>query len=191
VTVLIGAFDISSGEPVVGTVNQPFWRKNAGGWAGRQLWGVCAQGKSVSSLPSPTGPGSCLLQGRRVVMSSSDSERVKWVLREAGCEVVCAAGCGYKLLCVIDGHADAYLHSKSATFKWDTCSPQGILRSLGGDIVSWEAVVARGEMKALCYHRPDSPALSVGQQWRNDGGFLAYCSIQTAQAIAKLVKGGG
>lgn len=42
-----------------------------------------------------------------------------------------AAGSGYKLMCVVEGWADAYLLSKASSYKWDTCAPHAILRALG------------------------------------------------------------
>lgn len=186
VTVLVGAFSRETGEPVLGVVNQPFWREG-GGWRGRQVWGVCAGGMSVSSIPPPLGPQRKRERdGKIITVSSSEVCSTVEDLRTAGWEVVPASGVGYKLLCVVDGLADAYLLSKSSVFKWDTCAPHAMLRALGGEVVSWRGVVERGQMSPLCYHRPDEPVLGGGQCWRNEGGVLAFRLPKVAHSIAGL-----
>ena len=110
------------------------------------------------------------------------------MVKEAGWEVVWAAGAGYKLLCVCDGLVDAYLLTKSSSYKWDTCGPQAILRALGGDVLTLRkslqsSGLSQLEGHGLCYHQPDSPMLSGGQEWCNDGGILAYNSPEAALSI--------
>lgn len=41
-------------------------------------------------------------------------------------------GAGYKVLCVIEGKAHAYIYPCKGCKKWDTCAPEAILTSLGG-----------------------------------------------------------
>ena len=41
VTILVGAFDMGTGEPVAGVVNQPFHTQDdSGHWSGRVVWGT-------------------------------------------------------------------------------------------------------------------------------------------------------
>ena len=182
VTVLIGAYLVSSGDPVVGVVQQPFWKEDptSGKWRGRLVWGVAHGGRTVSSLPHPLDA----LPPRPhplVLLSRSESQEVVGVIEKAGWEVMWAAGAGHKLLCVCDGLVDAYLLTKNSTYKWDTCGPQAILRALGGNIVSLGKSLQSGGVQlegcGLCYHH------SGGQEWCNDGGILAYRSPEAAVSI--------
>ena len=104
-----------------------------------------------------------------------------------------ASGAGYKILCVIEGHVDAYILTKGSTFKWDTCGPQAILRSLGGGIVDyhvWKSsskVTESGDFLAkagLKYHKPDSEEdVAEGQRWSNSGGIIAYRSVSLLEKV--------
>lgn len=46
----------------------------------------------------------------------------------------------------ISGLADAYILTKGTTFKWDTCAPHSILKSLGGDIVEFSKTLRNNEI---------------------------------------------
>lgn len=46
----------------------------------------------------------------------------------------------------ISGLADAYILTKGTTFKWDTCAPHSILKSLGGDIVQFSETLRNNEI---------------------------------------------
>ncbi|CAG2057891.1 unnamed protein product [Timema podura] len=50
VTVLIGVFDRNTGTPVIGVINQPFYRQDTNMWHGRCLWGVSYNGVNYCSL---------------------------------------------------------------------------------------------------------------------------------------------
>ena len=180
VTVLIGAFIRTTGEPVIGVVNQPFWSDQSRKCIGRAVWGVSYGSLCVSNVTSMEGPT------RRIVTSSSTPWKVVSALTKGGWEILSATGAGYKLLCVIDGLFDAYLLTSDLTFKWDTCGPHAILKSLGGNVVSWQKSLCSGkvvEENELRYDRSDDPSLSEGQKWRNCGGLIAYRHQTLAQEI--------
>ena len=108
-------------------------------------------------------------------------------LSTAGYQVQLACGCGYKLLCVIDGLADMFVQTESSGYRWDTCAPHAILRSLGGDVERWSAVVSSPAEKApLVYHRPDEPVLDEAKKWKIVGGILAYRSSATRQLFLSM-----
>ena len=52
--------------------------------------------------------------------------------------MVRAAGAGYKLLCLCDDLAHAYLLTKPTTYRWDTCAPHAILKAKGGNVYNWQ-----------------------------------------------------
>ena len=52
--VLIGVYDLVTGLPVMGVVNQPFCtRDNTGNWKGRVVWGVVKEEHRVAHVPKP------------------------------------------------------------------------------------------------------------------------------------------
>lgn len=65
----------------------------------------------------------------------------------------------------ISGEAAAYIVSKGTTFRWDTCAPHSILRSIGGDILNYTTKAP------LTYNDPDG---SDTKQYCNAGGVIAY-----------------
>ena len=156
---------------------------------GKTTWGVCIgdikqNSLSTTSSPQKTKPA--------ILLSSSESQHIKdsfqdkFVVQEV-------AGAGYKLLGVSQGHADAYILTKSSNYKWDCCGPHAILRSIGGGIVNYEEVqeIARtvdldydlSKLMQIKYHIPDQPELTGPQRWCNDGGIIAYQSLKMLQNV--------
>ena len=190
VTVLIGVYDLSTGQPVVGVVNQPFNRQDSDGkWSGRMVWGVAMNGLNIAScsphsatLTSPTP------RDKVCVLSKSVEPELVAALQAANWKLVFAPGAGYKQLCVADGLASVYLHSKSGCYKWDTCGPHVILIACGGGIACWGKVM-EGESvsEGVRYHRPDREGLSGPQQWQNYTGVLAYKNIDMCKDLIRTV----
>ena len=93
-------------------------------------------------------------------------------------DVRCVSGCGYKLLCVINGLADVFVLTQPSSYKWDTCGPQAILSALGGVAISWAEFVRWQRVVPLLYHRSDDPTLEDGaRRCRNVGGVIGYRSL--------------
>ncbi|RZC41458.1 inositol polyphosphate 1-phosphatase [Asbolus verrucosus] len=155
VTVLIGVFDKTTGLPLIGVVNQPFVTQDGDQWKGECFWG----GPAESSLP----PAPAVT--KTVCVSSSENPAPISKLQEKGYNITEASGAGYKILAVVKGLADAYVLSKDSTFKWDTCGPQAILRSLGGDVVVFSEAV-RKQVVSVKYDE--------GSGSCNCGGIIAY-----------------
>ncbi|KAK9879364.1 hypothetical protein WA026_004212 [Henosepilachna vigintioctopunctata] len=164
VTILIGAYDLHSGEPVIGVVNQPFLEHTDEKWRGGCYWGVCANSTKISSVERHVG------RTNTACLSASEDEEVKWKLKRRGYKFIEASGAGYKILTVIKGQADCYILSKSSTFKWDTCGPQAILRSLGGDIVDYKEAV-KNNVVSIKY--PQHSEEESGSNC-NVGGLIAF-----------------
>ena len=125
-------------------------------------------------------------------MSASEEAHTKDAFSSLG-RVHFASGAGYKILCVIEGHVDAYILTKGSTFKWDTCGPQAILKSLGGGIVDyqkWKSSSTGAEngnflaSAGLKYDKPDyEEPVSEGQKWSNSGGIIAYIDAEVLKKI--------
>ncbi|XP_063215218.1 inositol polyphosphate 1-phosphatase isoform X1 [Chroicocephalus ridibundus] len=184
--VLIGAYDRRTGCPVLGVINEPFFRRDplTHRWQGRYHWGVAYGETRLSSLsPPPPCPAPCLVLSRaegaavREALGPLCSHRLRF-----------AAGAGYKMLCVILGLADAYVLSQGSTFAWDACAPHAILRALGGGAVALAgALRARREGDTrdppeLVYNCPVEGAAGA-ERWANRGGLVAYAHPQHLEAV--------
>lgn len=171
-TVLIGAFDMTTGVPFAGVAAQPFSERGEDGRWGPEVcyWGWAVGEARVHNLPH-------LPQEKPLVLlSAKESAGVRRHIQEkyATRDVT---GVGNKLLCVAVGVAHAYYfsphsspHSKShSTYKWDTCAVHAILRSLGGEIV--DSV----QFCPIAYQDPEAS--------KNDKGILA---CRSAGALTEL-----
>ncbi|XP_074836316.1 inositol polyphosphate 1-phosphatase isoform X2 [Carettochelys insculpta] len=192
--VLIGVYDRSSGEPVLGVINEPFFQEDptTHRWQGRYHWGVAYQGTSLCSLSRPLlQPAAC------VVLSSSETPVVQQALRPLyGERLRFASGAGYKMLCVILGLADAYVLSEGSTFKWDSCAPHAILRALGGGMVDLAAALQawragqRGALPELTYHQPVEGVMGA-ERWANRGGLVAFVHRQHLEEVLSMLADAG
>ncbi|KAF3429517.1 hypothetical protein E2986_01860 [Frieseomelitta varia] len=135
VTVLIGVYLKSTGIPIVGVVNQPFYTNVDLQWKGNCYWGFVENNVKTCSIMEE------FTDKKRIILSRVEDENVKCKLLDAGFTLVEAAGAGYKILSVALGQADAYILSKGSTYKWDTCGPQALLRSLNGGIIEFQDFV--------------------------------------------------
>ncbi|XP_061076949.1 inositol polyphosphate 1-phosphatase [Conger conger] len=183
--VLIGAYLRANGEPVIGVINQPFARRDPSGkcWTGRHFWGVSSGTVNASSLRRPAGCSSA--EGElSVVLSVSEKQAMKDALGPlCGGKLMYVSGAGYKILCVILGLADLYVLSEGSTFKWDSCAPHAILRSLGGGVVNLAECLKGGPPTELDYHQPSSGHTGA-ELWANHGGIVAYLD---SKRLARLI----
>lgn len=155
-------------------------------WSGRHFWGVSYGGVNACSESRPkdapdTRPS--------VVLSSSEKQPVKEALASL-CgpdKLVYASGAGYKILCVIQGLADAYVLSEGSTFKWDSCAPHALLRALGGGVANLAESLQDGQAE-LTYHQPREECKGA-ERWANHGGLLAYRDQARLHAVVRTLKG--
>ncbi|XP_030584885.1 inositol polyphosphate 1-phosphatase [Archocentrus centrarchus] len=192
--VLIGVYLRSTGEPVMGVINQPFHHKDpaGGGWRGRHFWGVSCGSINVCSVSRPKDGED---QGLSVVLSSSEKQVVKDALISLCIpdKVMYASGAGYKILCVIQGLADVYILSEGSTFKWDSCAPHALLRALGGGVVDLTKSLqstsgVQDHAAELTYHQADTECKGA-DRWANRGGLVAYRDCSKLSGIIAALKG--
>ncbi|XP_004701551.1 inositol polyphosphate 1-phosphatase [Echinops telfairi] len=197
VTILIGVYDIQTGMPLMGVINQPFVSQDPTTlrWKGQCYWGLSYKGNNIHSLqPIPTRNSSeipsqrignpsleAAPHGFSAVISTSEKEPIKAaLLRVCGDSIFRAAGAGYKSLCVVQGLVDVYIFSEDTTFKWDSCAAHAILKSMGGGMADLKGCLERNpelglDPPQLVYHVANEGASGV-DQWANKGGLLAYRS---------------
>lgn len=186
--VLIGVYLRSSGEPVMGVINQPFNHKDGSSWRGEHFWGVSCEGFNLCSLPRPKpSPGPVL----SAVLSSSEKPSVKNTLSSL-CgpnQLMYASGAGFKILCVIQGLADVYVLSEGSTFKWDSCAPHALLRAIGGGVVDLSvALKSERACSELMYHQPNDDCTGA-DRWANRGGLVAYRDSAQLCKVLEALKG--
>lgn len=103
-TVLIGVFDIKSGEPLIGVINQPY----ADGEKSEIFYGFSVEDFHHSNVNFEIFRS----QSEKIaILSSSESQKSSF-------KSIFSAGAGYKALTVIQGFSDIYYLTKGSTFKW-------------------------------------------------------------------------
>ncbi|KAL1770673.1 inositol polyphosphate 1-phosphatase [Sigmodon hispidus] len=194
VTILIGVYDIQTGMPLMGVINQPFVSQNLTTlrWKGQCYWGLSYMGTNIHSLQLAISKGNDgeaqpetldteFSHPFSAVISTSENETIKVALSQVcGGGIFPAAGAGYKSLCVVQGLVDIYIFSEDTTYKWDSCAAHAILRAMGGGIVDMKECLARSpetrlDLPQLLYHMENKGTSGV-DLWANKGGLIAYRS---------------
>lgn len=119
------------GRPAAGVIHFPF--------LGKTLWGVSpelagAQGRGIVGTKPAPPPPSASAPGRplRFVVSRSHTGKAGASVEALGAlDVVEAGGSGFKVGELVEGRADAYVHT-SPIMKWDLCAGDAVLRASGG-----------------------------------------------------------
>ncbi|XP_072939601.1 inositol polyphosphate 1-phosphatase [Epargyreus clarus] len=168
VTVLIGAYLRSTGEPVVGVVNQPFYNNGKG----RIVWGV-HYGETCKWYGGDENSGSNI-----ILMSGAEKPEIIQKFKNSGWEVKSVPGAGHKLLKVALGEAAAYIVSQGTTFRWDTCAPHSVVRARGGDVLSYSKLIP------ITYN--DSKDLDT-QEYCNSEGIIAYTNQDVFDKIKNIL----
>ncbi|XP_047345070.1 inositol polyphosphate 1-phosphatase-like isoform X2 [Vespa velutina] len=184
VTVLIGAYLKSTGLPVLGIVNKPFCELRTDQlWNGSCYWGYsetdtdkCYSSIIKNSVNDTDETSKTIFIGR------SEDEDLKSKLRKAGFILLEIAGAGNKILNVALGMAAAYVLSKNSTYKWDTCAPQAILRSLGGGIVDYQKFLESTNLDDLDLKYSTTIANAA-----NNGGLIAYRNIEMLLTLKQIL----
>lgn len=135
VTILIGLS--VKGKAIGGVIHQPFFKireqeSEAASYieAGRTIWGLVGLGAFGIDRTLP--PSNQLI----VTTSRSHGSILinKTVEAFQPSQTLMIGGAGNKVLKIIEGKAHCYVFPSKGCKKWDTCAPEGILHSLGGQL---------------------------------------------------------
>ena len=132
------------GKPVAAVVHQPYEQNRIDRAEGVTKWAWVGHGIS-EALVADTDPPPKDHTKVRVISSRSHSGDVKEVANKAfsnsgkSVEHLVAAGSGYKVLQVVERHADLYLHT-TAIKKWDICAGNAILNAVDGRMTTRHGV---------------------------------------------------
>ncbi|XP_011313676.1 inositol polyphosphate 1-phosphatase [Fopius arisanus] len=173
VTVLIGAYSRSSGDPILGVINQPFYTCEDSQWKGHCYWGYYNNEISQFSFSKPERVTNTIL------VSRCEDPTIRSKLEDKGYRLMEVSGVGYKILSVATGLADAYILSKGSTFKWDTCGPQALLNSVGGSIFDFNKYTYATSDLDLKYHLKE-------ENHANRGGLFAFNNLFTLFRISSI-----
>ncbi|XP_054716507.1 inositol polyphosphate 1-phosphatase-like [Uloborus diversus] len=188
VCVLIGAYDLETGDPILGVINQPFYDKDLQSlkWRSKVYWGLAHQNASEISNNLKSEE----IERRIIVTSSSENERLLDIMKSRY-QVVHAAGAGYKNLLVACKEADLYVLSQGTTHFWDTCGPQAILTAMGGGMLNFQEVTKAGNAKTLDLRKYQIRYTSLEkgiESARNSGGVIAYRNPSDVTEFLQLLE---
>uniref|UniRef100_A0A182KH44 inositol-1,4-bisphosphate 1-phosphatase n=1 Tax=Anopheles christyi TaxID=43041 RepID=A0A182KH44_9DIPT len=178
-TVLIGVYETCQGTPILGVINQPFAEKIndqeefRGEYRSKIFWGLSVGDLQFNNIaPHET-------DARIAILSPSEqSKYVEFIRNQLKYDVIYSSGAGYKILKIATGEAELFLLSKGTTYKWDTCAPQAILRSMNGDLFDLQDTLINKSVKKISYQDR--------KVTRNLGGLIAYQNIEKLREFLKL-----
>lgn len=163
-TVLIGVYDRTTHKPIFGCVNQPFFAsKDDGTFVSKVFWGASINKLQINNIDQASE-----YDNSKIAIISAAETR-KQTLESAGYTTIASNGAGYKILKVIENHANIYFLTKGTTYKWDTCAGQAILNSLGGDIIDLMASIKQKRPVSLTYKDDETKS--------NQNGLIAYRKV--------------
>ena len=129
------------GKPIAGIIHQPYDAKGNTDKGGVTKWAWVGHDSSLSLTQAVEPHSSKSTDNIRVIVSRSHPGSVGAVAEAAfkdsgqSVEQIKAAGAGYKVLQVVEGRADLYLHT-TAIKKWDICAGDAILKATGGQMTT-------------------------------------------------------
>ncbi|GFR04743.1 inositol polyphosphate 1-phosphatase [Trichonephila clavata] len=189
VCVLIGAYELQSGKPILGVVNQPFYKKETEGsrWESKYYWSLNYNPEFVTS---DTLQNESQRKEKVIVLSSTESKELQEII-STKYKIVHASGAGYKSLLVSCKKVDLYVLSQGTTHFWDTCGPHALLLTQGGGIVKFNEVLNATDVKN-CEDLLDKQIkyslkgenVATGS-FRNADGFIAY---RNAEDVIELIE---
>ena len=195
VTVLIGAYSLSTGAPCLGVVNQPFSIiSNTAEFSGKVHWGGTIEDVKFNSITSTTSYQE-RSRPRLLIGSSEDSDILAKMAR--CCDVVKVGGAGHKIMMVAlgifvplkgifllkDGFplglADVYINSGASTYKWDTCAPHAIIRAMNGGVKEFQPFLKKDKKsKDIIYNVEEGKGKN-----ENSEGVLAYKDLKMLKIV--------
>ncbi|CAG2108648.1 unnamed protein product [Medioppia subpectinata] len=115
-----------NGEPIIGVIHKPFSSQTYWSWKGNGLSNNIRTALKTISKTNDTF---------RAIVSRSHAGDVHEMITKSlsseynNIKVIPAAGSGYKTIELIEGRAEAYIHT-TVIKKWDTCAPNALLNSI-------------------------------------------------------------
>ncbi|GFS66157.1 inositol polyphosphate 1-phosphatase [Nephila pilipes] len=191
VCVLIGAYELQSGKPILGVVNQPFYNKetDTSQWESKYFWSINCDPEFVTS---DTLQSESQREERVIVLSSSESKELQDII-STKYRIVHTAGAGYKSLLVACKKVDLYVLSQGTTYFWDTCGPHALLSTQGGGIVKFDEVMNVTDIRnsgglldkqIKYFSKGENVAID---SFRNANGIIAFRNVEDVIELIELL----
>nr|CAH8869846.1 unnamed protein product [Trichobilharzia regenti] len=132
-------------RPIAGIVHQPFLNKTYWGW-GSYARSSDLQSAIETRKALPT-KGTLSVTYSRSHLNESRMKGLIKLVAPNQVHFIPAGGSGYKVISVIKGDADLYVHP-SSTRRWDVCAAQAILESAGGRLTGLDGSLLEYASKA-------------------------------------------
>ncbi|GIY52643.1 inositol polyphosphate 1-phosphatase [Caerostris extrusa] len=194
VCVLIGAFDLQSGKPILGVVNQPFFNQEGDppSWRSKYYWSLNYEDECITSASLQNNLRK--EDDRKVVVVSSSEGKQLQETISSKYRTVHAAGAGYKSLLVACKMADMYVLSRGTTYFWDTCGPHALLSAQGGGILKFNEIHNATSIDSNDLVDKQVKYLLKGdkggsESFRNAHGLIAYRKPEDVIELFELLKG--
>ncbi|CAF1287063.1 unnamed protein product, partial [Didymodactylos carnosus] len=144
--VLIGIFDVSTGEAIIGIVNKVFHQKlSDNSWQGLVYWGTSYQKKNYNNISEVHQQLTNKEPQKRTIIYGTVNNHSFTNLFNDWNKIDVAA-CGNKLMCVALKQANIYILTKSSAFFWDLCAPHAIIKSMNGQVIDLQKAVDQYEL---------------------------------------------
>lgn len=186
VTCLFGVFDLNTGLPMMGVVNQPFFQiqtlsNGKKVFQSRCIWGYDIDGEKGNNIAEVVSDSR--IDGQRafertkdvvLVGGGDESDTIRENLEQIA-EISYVAGAGHKLLRVALGYADLLVSTSKSTYFWDTCSGHAVLRSMGGGLIGLleeDMINVKNLENQQIRYRPKTD--NAIENYNNSKGLIAY-----------------
>ncbi|UXI16840.1 tRNA pseudouridine synthase [Sarcoptes scabiei] len=193
VTCLFGVFDINTGEPILGVLSQPFYRKNKQSeFTERCFWGL-----KIGHLRINNFQRNSLEKNSKIILIGNDeSDVLREKLIESYYSLIYVPGAGHKLMNVAIGEAAMMITSSKTTYFWDTCAAHAILRSMGGGLIPFENcqnladdnVDLDNEIDTIQIKYTAQRNTANNEYCMNSRGLIAYRDNETLLKVIRLLK---
>jgi 3'(2'), 5'-bisphosphate nucleotidase len=159
-------------------VHVALWARAAGGELVAGAVALPAQGRTYSTAPHGLDGAAGTVEAggmpRIVVSRTRAPEYLRAVAAAIGADLIPLGSAGAKIIAVVTGAADAYIHS-GGQYEWDSAAPVAVARAAG-------LHASRIDGRPLRYNRPD-PRLPDIVVCRPDIAETLLAAIRAADAV--------
>jgi 3'(2'), 5'-bisphosphate nucleotidase len=159
-------------------VHVALWARGAGLVAGAVA--LPAEGRTYSTAPhgldGVAAPGDAADRLRIVVSRTRAPEFVRSIAAKIGADLLPLGSAGAKIIAVVTGAADAYIHS-GGQYEWDSAAPVAVAHAAG-------LHASRIDGRPLVYNRPD-PWLPDILVCRSEIAEMLLAAIRSANTVGR------
>ena len=197
VTCLVGAFDVTSGTPILGVIAQPFVStsvsikpRTSEVFNSELFWGICTPKLKATNINQEivkeigiARKANASTELPVTVLSKSSNDFLQAL--SGHFDSIRTCGAGKKCLTTLLGFSDCFINSSGGVYFWDVCGPHAILLALGGEIFSLMEFKENGlERKPIRYAVPSKFPLEQVSECCLKNGFIY--ALEYEKVLSKL-----